>query len=57
MADLEISLEELSNGPSTCLTSTDWEVKREAKGWAGLGVAQMPGVKNLAKILEPVRFS
>lgn len=29
----------------------------EAKGWAGLGVAQMPGVKKVAKILEPVRFS
>lgn len=66
MADLEPSLEELgrghkgtlaSRGPSTRWTRADWEAKGEAKGWAGLGVAQRPGVKNPAKILEPVRFN
>lgn len=42
-------------GPCTFWTRTDRKVKK-AKAWAGLGVAQMPRVKNLAKILEPVRF-
>lgn len=47
MVDLELSFEELGRGYKGILVSrgfsirwirVDWEVKREVKGWVGLGV-------------------